>query len=317
MKYIAKILVLVIIISLCSSLVGCSWYSPKGNFRVTISRTLVSEVVDFQIADSYVITVYTLDDSDINIDDVLLEYNEDNAVVTYKYDFRDKAKFDIYFYELSSGSELKITYNGHTVTIPYRVIDYDFEDNDYETISSIDDLDKYPEIKEMILSIKYHEFEEPFIGFDETWDSGKGDSAVWGKYDYYYRDCSLDKNDRNYIDTDYVKYFTDSVYYPEKFNSVLKNHVGSTYVYIYMPEGAEATSGMTKSAMTNFSIGYSVCDPCCTARYPLIGMSFSGEHIDYSGYIVVKGERYPDFVSILLERYPEKFFEYQRSKSHV
>ena len=311
MKLVAKILMLVVILSLCFSTVGCTWYCPEGNFKVKISKMWSYNTVDFQIAESYYIRVYTLDNSFINVDDVLLEYNENDAVLTSKYDSRDEACFNLYFYELSNDSELKVTYNGHTVTIPYNVVDYDFESHDYETISSIDDLDKYPEIKEMILSIKYHEFQDPYIGLDDEWDSEEYEGLAGEKYVVHRRSCSLDENDYNYISTDYVKYFTDSVYYPEKFNSVPKNRVASTELYMYMPSETEVANGMPKSAMTSFFISYGVCDPCCTAKYPLTSMSYSGQYIDYFGYFTVDGKSYPNTLAILLERYPDKFFQYQ------
>ena len=64
--------------------------------------------------------------------------------------------------------------------------------------------------------------------------------------------------------------------------------------------------------MLIFSITYLVTDPCCTAKYPLTDMSFNAQPIDMMYHTYAQsGIAYPSPISILLERYPEWFFQYK------
>ena len=313
-KLIAKILLLVILLGSCFAFVGCSylfrprWFKMNTKFSVTIEEVSGWNHIDFQIGCSYYIEVKPLFGSDdIALDEVQIEYNSENAVITSSGDSMDYAYFYLYCYELGSNDKLKITYAGKTIEVDYSVVDYDFEAHDYESISSINDLDKYPEIKDMILSIEYHEFEEPYIGLDETWDSY---DPRYSDYTVYSRSCSYNK-DSNYISTDYLPYLMDSIYYPTKFDTVAENRVSGIDTYIYLPVGTYTGEGASRTKMNEFSISYHVIDPCCTANYPLTGMGFSAESIDLLKVYSKSGETYPTSISILLERYPEKFFQYK------
>ena len=195
MKRVAKLLLLAVILTACFSMVGCAnlfepkWFAINSKFSVTIEGVSGWDTLDLQISKSYWITVSTLDGSRIDYSDVQIEHNEENTAILSSYDARDMATFDLYCYDLSSGDELKITYKGETVKVNYSVVDFDFEANGYETITSIDALDKYREVKEMILSIQYHEFEEPFIGLDDAWRSHDFENDKYGKMMVYNRDC--------------------------------------------------------------------------------------------------------------------------------
>lgn len=317
MKNIAKLLICIIILTSCLSLVGCSinfqpiWFSANTEFSVTVYGVSGWDVLDFQVADSYRIAIKTMDGSEIYCDDVKFDYNPESGVISSSYDSRNNAYFYFYCYELSSGDKLSITYGGKTIEVDYNIIDFDFEAHDYVAIDSIDDLDKYSEVKEMILSIKYHEFEEPFIGFDDTWRFDRYDSAPLGNRDVYSRYCEADENDPNYISTSYLPYLTDSIYYPSKFDTVSENPVSGTEVYMYLPLDSAVGEGASRVKMEIFSLSYSVCDPCCTARYPLTSMSFSAEPIELAQTITKGNGEYPSSISILLEKYPEKFFQYK------
>lgn len=320
-KLIAKILLLVILLGSCFAFVGCSylfrprWFKMNTKFSVTIEEVSGWNHIDFQIGCSYHITVKPLIGSDdITLDEVQIEYNSENAVITSSGESRGYAYFYLYCYEFGSNDKLKITYAGKTIEVDYSVVDYDFEAHDYESISSINDLDKYPEIKDMILSIEYHEFEEPYIGLDETWR--------YNEYKYVYYDpsnvcasynksCSIDSSDPNYIAVDYLPYLMDSVYYPAKFNTVIKNRVSDLYLNMRFPLDTYTGEGASRTKMNEFSISYHVIDPCCTANYPLTSMGFSAESIDLLKVYSKSGETYPTSISILLERYPEKFFQYK------
>ncbi len=313
-KLIAKSLLLVMLLCSCFAFIGCSdinphWFSTNTNFYVDISGVYGWDTVNFEVSQIYKIKVIPWNDTPIELENVQIEYNEENAVITSSGESKDYAYFYLYCYEFGSNDELKITYNGETIKVNYNVVNFDFEAHDYESISSINDLDKYPEIKDMILSIKYHAFETPFVGLDKTWDSSY--DPHYSDYTFYSRSCSLDEDNSNYISTDYLPYLMDSIYYPTNFDTVAENRVSSIYTYMYLPVGTYVGEGASRTKMNEFSISYHVVDPCCTANYPLTSMGFSAESVDLFKTYSKSGEAYPESISILLERYPEKFFQYR------
>lgn len=320
MKCIAKILLFCTILSLCLILTSCFeisfvpvWKERNSEFQAIIMDVSGKDALDFEITKSYDfrIAIYNGELSKYTHEDIQIEYDESNIVVEYMYTSEDRVYYSIYPYEFATDGELKITYKGETITVKYNVVDYDFEANDYIEMDSIDDLDQYPEIKDMILSIKRYEYEESTaMDFDEIWDVHSNEYDRYGKYDVYDRYCQADANDTNYISTDYLLYLPDSVYYPSKFDTVKENRVSSASVNIYLPQAAQDNEG-GRIEMKNFSLCYSVCDPCCTANYPLTSMSFEAEPIDIARYIMKNGDKYPSPMFILLENYPEKFFQYK------
>ena len=318
MKKVARLLLIVIILTLCINMMGCTdlfepkWFSINSEFYITIDGISGWDTLDFQISKAYYLTLTTLDDTPVDINDVQLEYKGENIIVRTSYNARYSAYFDLYCYELGSGDELKVTYRGKTVKVNYNVLDYDFEANGYETITSIDALDKYPEVKDMILSIQYHEFEEPFVGLGDDWHSDDFENGKYGKMTVYNRYCTVDEADSEYISTDYLPFLMDSVYYPAKFDTVSENPISSIGVYMYLPFGTKVGEGASSTEMRIFTIYFNVIDPCCTAKYPLTGLSFDAQPIEYMQTLYTdKGEPYPSPRSILLDRYPEKFFRYQ------
>jgi hypothetical protein len=319
-KFVAKLLLLVIILTTCFTLVGCInikivpvWKKRNSEFKAIIMDMPGRDKLNFEISNSYDfrIAIFNEDINEETYKDIQFEYNKENMLIDYRYTRKDRIYFTIYPYELGSDNELKITYNGKTIKVNYNVVDYDFEKHGYEKISSIDALNKYPEIKDMILSIEYHEFEEPFVGLDDTWRFKEYKNNKGEKYSYYVRDCLCDKSNMNYISTDYLPYLTDSIYYPSRFDTVSENRVSSIEAYLYLPDNAETGSGADRTRMERFVIDYSVCDPCCTAEYPLLSMSFSATSIGPSENITDVGDKHPSQLDIWFERYPEMFFKYK------
>ena len=314
MKNIAKILLLTIIISLSLTLFGCAiepmWSARNSEFKVTISGIWGYKSLDFELSEKYYIFV-KLPNKKVDDDtykDIQIEYNKNNAYVEYACTSRDEVWFTIYLYELGNDNQLNFTYNGKTISVNYNVVDYDFEKHGYETISSIYALDKYPEIKEMILSIKYHKFEEPYIGLDENW---KFDDHKDDEYDHYEYSCTADENNPQYISTDYLPYLLDSMYYPSKFDMVRKNRVSDHWVSMHLEPNTEIGEGASRKTIKGFSIGFSVIDPCCTADYPLPGMSFSARPIAKFEFTSDSSETYPTQLGIWFERYSDKFLQYK------
>lgn len=319
MKNIAKILLLTIIVSLSLTLFGCAnifepkWRALNSSFMVTIDGIKQQEVIDFEVSKSYYFDIklfgdVTVDDNTQN--DIKIEYNEENAVVTYAYDSpRSKTlTYKIYCYELGNNDTLKISYNGKTIEIGYNVLDYDFDGHGYVLSDSLSDLDKYPEFKEMLLSIDYYEFKEPYIGVSKYDFSVIDDEKTFG--------VSLEKdaNNSNYASTDYLKYLMDSVYYPTKYDLVLQNPIASRNMYFSVPKETDTSESAKRTVMNSFSLSFAIIDPCCTnPQYPLQDISFYAQNKElfkYYGGRYFEGD-YPAPIAILLEMYPERFFQYK------
>ena len=318
MKNIARILMLSILVTVCFSSAGCtlfkSWSKGNTEFRVTIDDVTGIGEIDFEITSKHIIRVKLHNEGvgDETYKDIDIKYNQENAVITYAYErgYQSEIVFNAYFYELGEDDELSFTYKGKTVKVKYNVVDYDFSDHGYVDMDSIDDLDKYPEFKNMILSVTRHEFKEPYAGLDELHMSTFTD--VYGEtVKSWSLACASNENDPDYIATDYLPYLKDSVYYPAKFDMVHENPISSINVSMGLPMSADTSEGACRESMRSFGISYSVIDPCCTnPQHPLRQMSFYASDkekaMTYANSNV--DDMYPSAISILLERYPERFF---------
>ena len=318
-KIIARILFLVIILSSFFALVGCSfklqpkWRSLNSLYMVTISDVEQQETIDFEIAKLYYLDIRLFGDVAVDDDtykDIQIEYNGKTTVVEYGYDSprTKRIRFYVYLYEFGNNDTLKITYRDKSVEVGYNVVDFDFESKNWITPTSIDDLDAFPEFKEMLLSIKRHEFKEPYKGltsysYSTYWDNG-----------YWFYDLA-DKND-----TGYLEYLTDSVYYPSTIDLVEENRVANREAYMSFTGREKVQPGASRSVMDYFIVGYSVIDPGCThPQNPLHSLLFSAtKKEDWKHSLIDEGD-YPAPISVLLEKYPERFFEYDLNglKIHI
>lgn len=310
MKNIAKILLLTTILSLCLTLAGCSikiepkWRGLNSSFMVTINGVEQQKVIDFEVAKSYYLDVRLFGDVDVTDEtykDIKIEYNEKTTIVSYGY-IKPRAntvRFYIYLFDVGNDNVLKITYGGKTVEVKYNVRDYDFESANWITPTSIDDLNSFPEFKEMLLSIKYHEFKAPYIGLNIHIYNEYRDEGDW----------NYDLKDKN--DTSYLPYLLDSVYYPSTFDLV-EGNVGQSSVYFSYTGKYRVLEGSDASEMNTFSVSFGVVDPCCTKpQNPLRSLTFYAKNHKLNKY-QLSGEisEYPVSATILLQKYPERFFEY-------
>lgn len=309
-KIIARLLLLMMILCSAVAMSGCyfypftAWRAFTPYFEVVIQEVSQADTIEFEIATTYYMVVHIFGDVDVNDEtykDIQIEYNDENMVISHAYAMprSNAVYFNIYSYDLSSDNTLKITYGGRTVEAQYRVIDYDFESANWITPTSIDDLNAFPEFKEMLLSIKRHEFKGPYKGLESYsyspyWDDG-----------YWYYDLA-DKND-----TGYLEYLTDSVYYPSTMDLVEQNPVARRDAYMSFTGRENVQAGASRSVMDYFSVSYSVIDPGCTKpQYPLHSLYFSAQKKEDWKYPMIKEGDYPAPISVLLEKYPERFFEY-------
>ena len=318
MKKILAFLLAVAICFGCLVMSGCSliesWTWGNIDFRVTIDDVVGVNELDFEIGSKHYVTV-KLRDQDVNDEtykEIDIKYNDENAVVTYAYDRKrqNELVFYAYFYELGEMDELSFTYKGKTIKVGYNVVDYDFSQHGYVPMDSIDDLDKYPEFKKMLLSVTRHEFAEPYVGFEDRYSSTFSDSHG-ETVTVYSLPWSENEADPDHIATDYLPYLKDSVYYPAKFDMVHENPVSSIDVTMALTPTSKVSEGAEQEVMRSFSVSYSVIDPCCTnPQHPLRSMTFYAslkeKAMSYPNDDVA-GE-YPSRSSILLKSYPESFF---------
>ncbi|MBR2381061.1 MAG: hypothetical protein IKA84_01015 [Clostridia bacterium] len=313
-KFIAKLLLLILIISLCFNLVGCKIFQSKvrainSSFYVTIEAPKSDDGVDFEIANMYdlVITPLVGHVDEYNSELITIEYNKENMVIettSTKTIFSPSLIYSIYIYDFGEDDTLKFTYNGETVEINYDVVDYDFDSRGWTVPTSIYELDAFPEFKEMLFSIKYHEFKEPYIGLTSYSYSNYWDMGSWGYFlghDYH---------------TDYLEYLTDSVYYPSVFNVGEQNHTPNLGAGMSFRGSEHVCAGAGRSVMESFSVSYGyVVDPGCTKpqyQYPLTSMSFSARNKELYKEISNPMEKdYPSVSQILVTNYPDKFFVFE------
>lgn len=302
-KFVAKLLILVIVLSSLFTLVGCTfkltpkWRSLNTSFMVTIKGVKQQKVIDFEITDDLYICIklFGVDDAEPFANSIQFEYNEENTFIEYAFSMRNSLYYHIYLYELGNDNELKITYDGKTISTKYNVLEYNFEANGLYAPNSIDDLDKYPEFKEMLLSIKYHEFQEPYIGLNKWEYDVQRDGAIY--FSYHRTDYKS-----KYMSPVYLQYLTDSVYYPTRF-------IGLD-MYMFLPENTDVSKGAGKTVMKSFGLSLPVEDPHHNKRPDgITGMYFSANNKDKFKYSY--SDEYINPQILLLERYPEKFFQYQ------
>ena len=303
MKRVAKLLLLTMFLTSCLTFVGCiklipSWRGYNKDFMVTINGVSGKDILNFEISKSYTIKVRLFGNIDINDDtykDIKIECNEENTVVSYMYHqpHTTNILFNIYCSELGSDDTLKITYGGESIEVKYNVLDYDFEANGWIKPTSLEDLDKYPAFKEMISSIEYYEFKEPYIGLDRWEYDLTTDGLIYFMYNDY---------ENYYISNDYLQYLLDSVYYPSKF---IGYNMG-----MLLNEGTDVSEGASRSKMREFGLNLSVSDPHHNKRSDSItGLYFRAT--DMENFTYMNGEKciYP--MVFLLERYPDQFFQYK------
>ena len=280
---------------------------------VTIREVKQQKIIDFEIASTYYLDIKLFGNVEVNDDtqeDIKIEYNTENTKVTYYFNTpRSKTlTYIITPYEFVNNETIRITYNNKTIEVRYNVHDYDFEAHGYFVPDSLSDLDIYPEFKDMLTSVEYYEFKEPYIGISKNKFSARNGKKTFST------PLTSDFINENYASTCYLQYLTDSVYYPAKYDLVLQNPIASRTMRFSIPEEADTSENAKRTAMNSFSLDFSIIDPCCTnPKYPLREISFNAENKE-----LLKEEPNNYFlwgivepIIILIEKYPEKFFQYK------
>lgn len=336
MKIVARLLLIAIILSTCFTLASCSVdfninrLSFNTKFRVSISDMDDFSDLNFEIGVQSFMYVkpFATKVNDDTYKDIEITYNSENLVCEYAYNTRKEVVFKIYCHELTEGDTLSITYKGKTVNTTYTVSDYDFEAHGYIIPTSVDDLAIYPEFMDMLLSLKYYEYTDPYVGL---WDKEGVNPPTTPEeyeksvkyndsYNYKYYLYPYQRSDSGYIDTGYTAYLKDSMYYPEKFDAVLEDPRPTLDVYLKFLKETDLSVGSGKEEMYFFSINYLVLDPEGTdPEYSLYDLRFSAKNKRYHNGFTVEygGKTYPSLIGIMFEKHPEIFFEYQLGDTTV
>lgn len=334
MKIVARLLLMAIILSMCFTLTSCSvdfninQLGFNTKFAVSVSDMDDFSDLNFEIGvQSYMyVKPFATKVNDDTYKDIEITYNSENLVCEYAYNTRKEIVFKLYCHELTESDTLSITYKGKTVNTTYTVSDYDFEAHGYIIPTSVDDLAIYPEFMDMLLSLNYYEYTDPYVGL---WDKEGGNppttpeeyeksvkySSNSNSYNYKYYLYPYQRSDSGYIDTGYTAYLKDSMYYPEKFDAVLEDPLPNLAVYLDFLKETDLSVGSGKEEMYFFVICYSVLDP----EDSLYDLRFSAKNKKYHKGFTVEygGNTYLSWVGIMFEKHPEIFFEYQLGDTTV
>lgn len=265
-----------------------------------------------EVNNTYYFDLYILDEEfkeGIN-EEVNFNYEIDIAEVYFSYenDYSNFICFQFFPKTISQNNIVEVNFKTKKYTFAFDIIDYDFDKHGCITPSSVDDLSKYQEYYEMIHSIKYYDFIDPYPGL-----SSYGGSTYWKQYEWVY-DFSNDEGSYSY-NTDYLKYLTDSVYYPEKVDMVNENPIASRSVRMVFNDPTQVREGSSKTKMESFSIDYGVIDPGCTnPTNPLKSYSFTAvpKQSDSDSSMTLKLNHSYNYSTYyqLSKAYPEKYLRY-------
>lgn len=271
-----------------------------------------NERYKLEIYNSYYFELYILDEEfkkGIN-KEVNFNYNMENAEVYFNNedDYFNYICFQLFPKRISQNNIVEVSFKTKKYNFAFDVIDYDFDKHGCITPSSIDDLSKYQEYYEMIHSIKYYDFINPYPGL-----SSYSGSTYWNQYEWVY-DFSND-NDIYSYDTNYLKYLTDSIYYPEIVDMVNENPIANRSMRMVFNDPSCVKEGAHKTKMESFSISYGVIDPCCTnPTNPLKYFSFTAvpKQSDSDSSMTLKLNRNYTYSTYyqLSKTYPEKYLRY-------
>ena len=263
--------------------------------------------VDLEIYEKYYIYFYIPKDvySEVKDKTSLLSFEWNQNVIDIDYSsFINSTSSVIYsltLKEVTSLETVKVFYNKEQYDLVIDVKDYSFSK---ESKVREDELEtRYKDYKDMVDSISYHEYEEPYVGIDSF-----GASGTRKEYIYTYN------FDEEY-DLGYLKYLKDDSYYPSVF-SLAKPNIVSSYLRMNFDDRYMAEPNSNKTTMGNFEISIGVIDPDCTnPTNPLRYLSFMATPKNYTSLsdfinrknLVSLNQKY----YLLSKKYQSKFTNYK------
>lgn len=239
-----------------------------------IELTENNQHFDFEICKQY--TVYLqVKEEDYKEDlytAITNRYNVSTTKVCYSYSngFSNVIAYSLYPLSKSENNQISFAYKDKVYAFTYDIVDYDFANHGCKKPASLSDLSVYPEFTEAINSLSYHQFQGPFVGLD-SYSSSYYEQAYHWRYDFY------NEEEKTYLyNTEYLKYLTDSVYYPARLDMVNQNPIAARTVGMTFIDDDAVKAGADRTVMERFSISYTVIDPCCTnPTYPLQSYSYT------------------------------------------
>lgn len=321
-KAFAIILTALVALGVLFPITGCaqneySYFKRLNGITLEISPSYekkveaIDGVVQLEVASVYTLTI-TFSSADYYgeiIWELGIAYDHSKIALNFEgsHGKTYQVTYQLYAYDLTPINKLIIEWRGKTNVIKYAVNDYDFEGRGYVTPTTFEEVDICPEFTEALNSITYHEFEEPYCGIEYYKYNENTNFGIWN-----YQLSSYNETESGY-DTGYLKYLTDSIYYPAKFDFV-KENVGTASIFMYFNNREQVAPNATRSVIRGFHISYSVIDPNHTnPKNPLLGFHYSASPLANEGYKLDKDDEkvYPSQREILHTKYPERYFKYE------
>lgn len=251
-----------------------TFYFEIRNEDVNKKFTTKSNKVDLEIYESYYIYFYIPED-------VFNAEKDKKSLIDLQY---DESKFEIKYYSylkinrsIYYSLKIKETFDSETLRISYKEDVYELNikslDYSFKNESKVEEQElasRFKEYKDMVDSLTFHEYEEPYVGIDSF-----GASGTRKEYIYTYN------FDEEY-DLGYLKYLKDDSYYPSTF-SLAKPNIVSSYLQMNLDDRDMAKPNSNKTTMGNFEISTGVIDPDCTnPTNPLRFLSFIATPKNYN-----------------------------------
>lgn len=226
---------------------------------------------------------------------------------SYSNDFDYKVVFRLIAGKEAKEGNLSIDIGGDKHLIPIEIGERDFANWDQTTE---DDLASFPEFKEILDSLSYHQFDkDEYAGIDTY-----GYSPYWefGGYDYHF---PLVEGEYHY-DLSYLSRLHDSVVYPASFPMVNLNPIADRSMDLLIDENTPLEAHSDPSPIPEFSISFGTIEPGCTnPQDPISSLSFTGFSLDYHSPSSAAEERINYHRESedrhLALAYPERFLSYK------
>ncbi len=296
-----------LLLTSCDICTKNTFYFEIKNEDVNKKFTTKSNKVDLEIYESYYIYFYIPED-------VFNAEKDKESLVDLQY---DESKFEIKYYSYLKSNrsiyyslKIKETFDSETLRISYKEDVYELNikslDYSFKNESKVEEqelVSRYKEYKDMVDSLTFHEYEEPYVGID-SYHSYSEDH----EYTYSY-------NFSDEYDLEYLKYLKDDSYYPSKFD-LAKPNVVFAEATMQFDDESYVEKNSPKGIMGNFNISLGIIDPGCTnPTNPLRSLIFSVTPLDYvskSNRINKENEKALNSQYYLLsQKYQDKFSSYK------
>lgn len=282
-----------------------------GNELITVDSE--NNHFDLELGWSYSLYLSIKDDrvdmDNLFYQNVKLDFNKDTSNVIYKDSngYANYVRFSLYPLKKSTNNQIEVSYKDFKYQFTYDIVDFDYSKHSAKK-PTLEEINQNLEFKKLIDSIKYYQFEEPYLGLDSY------SSSVNYGFTYNY-DFKI-QNDEYIYDTNYLSALTDSVYYPTYFPMVNDNPIAFREMEMIFDDNKKVMEGVSSSIMTRFSLIYGVIDPCCTSpKSNLYNVDYTAVPLNYLSEKTSLNTYNCHFLNsgyyFLSENNPDNFYNYQ------